>query len=185
MSGTPDARWSNGWFSGARRVDSPNFDARPARASIDVIVLHHISLPAGVFEGDAVERLFLNQISKEEPKLGELSSLRVSAHFFLRRDGELVQFVNVNDRAWHAGTSSWRGRERCNDFSIGIEIEGDSEHAFTGAQYDVLNGLRVSISSTFKVHALTTHGEIAFGRKIDPGAKFDFSLIALGDKEIS
>jgi N-acetyl-anhydromuramoyl-L-alanine amidase len=182
MNGTSDARWSNGWFSGARRIDSPNFDARPEGATLDVVVLHHISLPAGVFEGDAVERLFLNQISADDLELGELSSLRVSAHFFLRRGGELLQFVSVNDRAWHAGTSSWRGRERCNDFSIGIEIEGDSDHAFTAAQYDALNELRASLITTFNVIALTTHSEIALGRKIDPGAKFDYSLILLGDR---
>jgi N-acetyl-anhydromuramoyl-L-alanine amidase len=181
MSDVPARDWIDGWFAQARRSDSPNFDARPEGASIDVVVLHHISLPAGVFTGDAVERLFLNQISANEPEIGELSELRVSAHFFLRRDGELLQCVSVNDRAWHAGTSSWRGRERCNDFSIGVEIEGDSDHAFTTAQYNVLNTLLLSIKAAFCVDALTTHGEIALGRKIDPGEKFDFSLISSGN----
>ncbi len=173
--------WNDGWLASARRVDSPNFDARPENTSIDVVVLHHISLPAGTFHGDAVERLFLNQISAEDAELGELATLRVSAHFFLRRDGELLQFVSTNHRAWHAGTSSWRGRERCNDFSVGIEIEGDSDHAFTDAQYAALNSLLVNIKSAFNGIALTNHSEIALGRKLDPGAKFDFSLIFLGD----
>jgi N-acetyl-anhydromuramoyl-L-alanine amidase len=174
--------WTDGWFGKARRVASPNFDARPTGTSIDVVVLHHISLPAGVFEGDAVQRLFLNRISPSEPELAELSELRVSAHFFLRRTGELLQFVSISDRAWHAGVSCWRGRERCNDFSIAIELEGDSDHAFTAAQYAALNALLISLKTTFDVDALSTHSEIAFGRKVDPGAKFDFSLIALGDK---
>jgi N-acetyl-anhydromuramoyl-L-alanine amidase len=170
--------WRDGWFVNARRLNSPNCDARPEGSAIDVVVLHHISLPAGVFGGDAAERLFLNQISADEPDLGELASLRVSAHFFLRRDGELIQFVSVLERAWHAGVSSWCGRERCNDFSVGIEIEGDSEHAFTSAQYEVLNALLHALNSAFGVKALSTHSEIAFGRKLDPGSKFDFSLIS-------
>jgi N-acetyl-anhydromuramoyl-L-alanine amidase len=174
--------WRDGWLVKARRLESPNRDSRPDGAAIDVVVLHHISLPEGVFGGDAVERLFLNRISADEPDLGELASLRVSAHFFLRRDGELIQFVSVSERAWHAGVSSWRGRERCNDFSVGIEIEGDSEHGFTSAQYGVLNPLLRSLNATFGVNALTTHAEIAFGRKIDPGSQFDFSLIAEGDR---
>ncbi|MGL5003886.1 MAG: 1,6-anhydro-N-acetylmuramyl-L-alanine amidase AmpD [Casimicrobium sp.] len=172
----------DGWLIGARRVDSPNFDQRPDGAAIDVVVLHHISLPAGQFGGDAVERLFTNRIDANEPELGELANTRVSAHFFLRRDGEIVQFVRVQDRAWHAGVSVWRGRERCNDFSIGIEIEGDNETAFAESQYEVLNILLENLRRTFGVHTLTTHSEIAFGRKVDPGNKFDLSLIKLGDK---
>jgi N-acetyl-anhydromuramoyl-L-alanine amidase len=182
LSDAVASEWTDGWFRQARRVASPNFDARPSGATIDMVVLHHISLPAGVFEGDAVERLFLNRISPSEPELGELSELCVSAHFFLRRTGELLQFVSISDRAWHAGVSCWRGRERCNDFSIGVELEGDSDHPFTVAQYAALNALLLSLNTTFDIGALSTHSEIALGRKVDPGAKFDFSLIALGDK---
>jgi N-acetyl-anhydromuramoyl-L-alanine amidase len=178
---TRETGFRDGWLATARRVDSPNFDARPDGATLDVVVLHHISLPAGVLEGDAVERLFTNRICDDDPALSELANLRVSAHFFLRRDGELLQFVSVLDRAWHAGTSAWRGRERVNDFSIGIEIEGDSEHSFTTAQYKGLNEFIAEIKTTFGHIALTTHAEIAFGRKVDPGAKFDFSLIQLSD----
>lgn len=171
---------NDGWLASARRLDSPNFDARPEGATLDVVVLHHISLPAGQFGGDAVERLFTDRIAPDEPLLGELASLRVSAHFFLRRSGEIIQFVNVHDRAWHAGTSAWRGRERVNDFSIGIEIEGDNATTFSDLQYASLNQLLATLNSAFSVNVLTTHSEIAFGRKIDPGSKFDFSQISQG-----
>jgi N-acetyl-anhydromuramoyl-L-alanine amidase len=177
---TSDDTFTDGWFASARRVDSPNFDARTDFATIDVVVLHHISLPAGQFGGDAVERLFTNRISADDPVLGELAALRVSAHFFIRRDGEVVQFVSVFDRAWHAGVSSWRGRECVNDFSVGIELEGDEHTAFTAPQYESLNALLTHLHSTFSVVAITNHAEIALGRKIDPGAKFDFSLIEMG-----
>jgi N-acetyl-anhydromuramoyl-L-alanine amidase len=175
-----DGQFRNGWYVHARRVDSPNFDARPVDSKVDLVVLHHISLPAGRFGGDAVERLFTNRISPNDPELGELATLRVSAHFFITREGETVQFVSLVDRAWHAGVSSWRGRERVNDFSIGIELEGDSEHAFTEVQYRSLNTLLREINRTPHGIALTTHAEIAFGRKVDPGPKLDFMSIELG-----
>jgi N-acetyl-anhydromuramoyl-L-alanine amidase len=174
-----DDPFQNGWYVNARRVDSPNFDARPVGAEIEVVVLHHISIPAGQFGGEAVQHLFTNLISADEPELGGLSTLRVSAHFFIRRDGETIQFVNLFDRAWHAGVSTWCGRERVNDFSIGIELEGDSEHAFTDEQYHQLNRLLRDVQSTIGTFALTTHAEIALGRKVDPGPKFDFSSISL------
>jgi N-acetyl-anhydromuramoyl-L-alanine amidase len=169
--------FERGWLTAARRVDSPNFDARPDGATIDVIVLHHISLPAGHFAGDAVERLFTNRIEATDPLLGELSTMRVSAHFFVRRSGQIVQFVDVAHRAWHAGVSCWRGRERVNDFSVGIEIEGDSDHAFTVPQYTAVNLITNELVTAFSTKALTTHAEIALGRKVDPGPKFDLALI--------
>lgn len=172
-------RFIDGWLEGVRHVASPNFDARPDFATIDLIVLHHISLPAGQFHGDAVERLFTNRIASDEPSLAEVAALRVSAHFFVRRDGEVVQFVNVLDRAWHAGVSSWRGRERVNDFSVGIEVEGDAASEFTQAQYLATTALIGDMNRTFRVNAIATHSEIAFGRKIDPGPKFDLSLVEL------
>jgi N-acetyl-anhydromuramoyl-L-alanine amidase len=177
-----ETTFADGWFNGARRLDSPNFDERPAGASIDVVVLHHISLPAGCFEGDAVERLFLNRIAPDDRVLGELATIRVSAHFFIRRNGELLQFVSIDRRAWHAGVSAWRGRERVNDFSVGIEIEGDSDHAFSEAQYASTNALLTALRLAKPSIALTTHAEIAFGRKVDPGQKFDFSRIFLGQQ---
>ncbi len=172
---TTEQQFERGWLKNATRIDSPNFDDRPDGASIDLMVLHHISLPAGVFSGDGVTRLFTNQIDAQDPLLAELSALRVSAHFFVRRTGEIVQFVDLRKRAWHAGVSCWRGRERCNDFSVGIEIEGDSETAFTREQYQSVVTLTDSVKAAFSVNAMTTHAEIAFGRKIDPGAKFDLS----------
>ena len=166
-----------GWIDFAFRIDSPNFDARPPEATISLLVLHHISLPSGQFEGDGVERLFTNRLSESDTELSELVALRVSAHFFIRRDGALIQFVNVFDRAWHAGVSSWRGRERCNDFSIGVEIEGDCEQPFTLAQYQTLNQLIAILTTHFPIKQIATHSEIAFGRKVDPGPKFDLALV--------
>lgn len=171
---------AQGWLTAARRVESPNFDARPADVSVSLLVLHHISLPEGQFSGDAVERLFTNQLSETEPVLGALASLRVSAHFFIRRDGKLIQFVNVFDRAWHAGVSCWRGRERCNDFSVGIEIEGDCNSAFAAAQYQSLNQLIVDLQTHLPIKHITTHSEIALGRKVDPGPKFDLAIVKYG-----
>ncbi|TAG76978.1 MAG: 1,6-anhydro-N-acetylmuramyl-L-alanine amidase AmpD [Burkholderiales bacterium] len=168
---------STGWLSAACRIDSPNFDARPRDSAISLLVLHHISLPAGHFEGDAVIRLFTNQLDDSDPELSELAALRVSAHFFIRRDGSLIQFVNVFDRAWHAGVSSWRGRERCNDFSVGVEIEGDCEHPFARGQYETLNRLSADLASLLPIKDTATHAEIAFGRKVDPGPRFDLALL--------
>jgi N-acetyl-anhydromuramoyl-L-alanine amidase len=171
-------RWVDGWLAGARRVDSPNFDERSAGATIDVVVLHHISLPANQFAGDAVERLFLNQLGdSDDPELRALATLTVSAHFFIRRDGELVQFVSAESRAWHAGVSAWRGRSACNDFSIGIELEGNAVAPFTDAQYAALNALLSAIAAGHPGIAVTTHSEIAAGRKLDPGPTFDWSKL--------
>jgi AmpD protein len=128
-------RWSNaadGWFDGVRRVASPNFNARPPGMTVDALIIHYISLPPGVFSGDAIERLFLNRISPDDdPRLAPLADLQVSAHLLVRRRGDIVQFVATDLRAWHAGPSTLLGRERCNDFSIGIELEGDGQHPFT------------------------------------------------------
>lgn len=178
---TKEGGFSDGWWSSAERLDSPNFDVRPEGSCIDVVVLHHISLPAGCFEGDAVARLFLNRIVADDPALGALASARVSAHFFIRRDGETLQFVSLLNRAWHAGISTWRGRDRVNDFSIGIEIEGDSDHAFTDAQYTATNLLLAALQTETSFKAITAHAEIALGRKIDPGAKFDMCRLKLGN----
>ena len=126
MTSEPSA-WTEGWWNGATRSASPNFDTRPVETNVKLVVLHHISLPAGQFEGDAVRDFFENRLDVVRyPMLGELADVHVSAHFFLRRAGEVLQFGSCDDRAWHAGVSAWRGRGGCNDFSIGIEIEGDA-----------------------------------------------------------
>jgi N-acetyl-anhydromuramoyl-L-alanine amidase len=160
------------------RAESPNFDARSDGARVELIVLHHISLPADEFSGNAVIDLFQNRLDEsDDPRLAELKGLRVSAHFFLRRDGEVIQCVSVDDRAWHAGKSAWRGRAACNDFSVGIEIEGNASAPFTDAQYDSLNTLIDALAAQYPIAALTSHSEIAPGRKIDPGPTFDWARL--------
>lgn len=166
---------SEGWLPGARLIDSPNTDERPQGAGVDLIVLHHISLPAGRFGGDAIERLFTNAL--DAALWPDLAPLRVSAHFLIRRDGEIVQFVDIRRRAWHAGVSAWRGRAACNDFSVGIELEGDAATSFEAAQYASLDRLLTWLHAQTGARALTTHSEIAAGRKIDPGPTFDFSRL--------
>lgn len=173
------ARWSDSagaWLARARRVDSPNFDARPAGQTIDLLVVHHISLPPGVFRGDAVERLFTNALETgAHPFFEGLAGLRVSAHFFVRRDGELVQFVDCDARAWHAGQSVFQGRQRCNDFSIGVELEGDGESCFTAAQYRRLARLTRALRARYPLRWVAGHCDVAPGRKSDPGPLFDWS----------
>jgi AmpD protein len=159
-----------------RVVSSPNQDERPAGVDISLVVLHSISLPPGQFGGDHIERLFTNRLDPSaHPYFGEIHSLRVSAHFLVRRDGELVQFVPVARRAWHAGVSSWRGRSRCNDFSIGIELEGTDDGPFDDAQYATLASLLRSLGA----RAFAAHSDIAPGRKTDPGTGFDWDRLLL------
>jgi len=163
------------WLLGARRVDSPNFDARPADARVDLLVIHHVSLPPERFSGDAVERLFTNRLSADaHPFFASLEGLRVSAHFFVRRRGEVIQFVGCDARAWHAGASRFRGRERCNDFSIGIELEGSSQADFTQAQYRRLAELTSRLVERYRPRWVAGHSDIAPGRKTDPGPRFDW-----------
>ena len=172
--------WTGGWWNGATRRASPNFDARPVSTDVKLAVLHHISLPAGQFEGDAVSDFFENRLDVARyPMLAELAGVHVSAHFFLRRTGVILQFVSCDHRAWHAGVSTWRGRSRCNDFSIGIELEGDSVASFADAQYESLDELLAAIKQAYPIKAVTTHSEIAPGRKVDPGATFDWSRLGV------
>jgi N-acetyl-anhydromuramoyl-L-alanine amidase len=159
-----------------RVVDSPNQDERPAGAELSLVVLHSISLPPGEYGGDAIERLFTNRLEPDaHPYFREIHGMRVSAHFLIRRDGELVQFVPVARRAWHAGVSSWRGRSRCNDFSVGIELEGTDEAPFTDAQYASLAPLLRQLA----LRDLAAHSDVAPGRKTDPGAGFDWPRLLL------
>lgn len=159
-----------------RVVDSPNQDERPRGAQVSLVVLHSISLPPGQYGGDAIERLFTNRLdASAHPYFREIASLRVSAHFLIRRDGELVQFVPVGRRAWHAGASAWRGRSRCNDFSVGIELEGTDDSPFEEAQYAAL----VPLLRKLSLRDLAAHSDIAPGRKTDPGARFDWARLLL------
>jgi AmpD protein len=164
-----------GLAEGIRYVASPNCDDRPPGAEITLLVLHSISLPPGEYGGGAIERLFTNRLDPEaHPYFREIISLQVSAHFLVRRDGELLQFVPVQRRAWHAGASSWRGRERCNDFSIGIELEGTDEAPFEDRQYDQLASLVRSLRLALPLRDIAAHSDIAPGRKTDPGTRFDW-----------
>jgi AmpD protein len=159
----------------ARRVPSPNFDERPALEPVTLVVLHSISLPPGEFGGDAIERLFTNRLDPQShPAFAELRELRVSAHFLLRRDGELLQFVPIEKRAWHAGASRWRGRARCNDFSVGIELEGTDRLGFTDPQYAQLARLVRELRARLPLRDVAAHSDIAPGRKSDPGVRFDW-----------
>jgi len=158
-----------------RLVDSPNQDERPPGTEISLLVVHSISLPPGEYGGDAIERLFTNRLDPAaHPYFREIAGLRVSSHFLIRRDGELVQFVPPERRAWHAGVSSWRGRERCNDFSIGVELEGTDEGDFTDAQYLRLIELVQSLKAALPLRDIAAHSDVAPGRKTDPGPRFDW-----------
>lgn len=163
----------------AGQIASPNCDERPDGCAIDLIVIHNISLPPGAFGGDGVIELFTNRLNPEDhPYYREIHHLKVSAHFFIRRNGELIQFVPCDKRAWHAGVSQWQGRERCNDFSIGIELEGDDETPFEEAQYATLNALLTALREVYPVAAVMGHSDIAPGRKTDPGPCFDWGRVS-------
>lgn len=169
---------ADGWFADARRVVSPNQDARPAGEHARLIVIHSISLPPGQFGGEAIEQLFTNRLDPAgDPYFREVHHLRVSAHFLIRRDGELVQFVATSRRAWHAGVSCWRSRERCNDFTIGIEVEGADDQDFTANQYERLATLVRLLREQQPIEAIVGHADIAPGRKTDPGPHFDWHLL--------
>ena len=160
---------------GARYVASPNCDERPAGAAVTLLVVHAISLPPGRYGGDAIERLFTNRLDPgAHPYFKEIQGLKVSSHFLVRRDGELVQFVPVHKRAWHAGASSWRGRGRCNDFSVGVELEGVEEAPFSPAQYFRQQKLIRALRTALPLRDLAAHSDVAPGRKADPGAGFDW-----------
>jgi AmpD protein len=167
---------ADGWCNNVLRMASPNFDARPRGAKIDLLVVHNISLPPGKFGGPFIADLFANRLDYgADPYFEQLRALRVSSHFLIRRDGAVVQFVSANDRAWHAGPSSFGGRERCNDFSIGVELEGTDFQAFAGLQYGALAALTFALRAGYPLSNVTGHEHIAAGRKTDPGPHFDWS----------
>jgi AmpD protein len=167
---------SDGWCSDVVRIASPNFDARPANVQVDLLVIHNISLPPGQFGGPFIADLFTNQLDYDaHPYFEQLRPLRVSAHFLIRRDGIVMQFVSTRDRAWHAGLSSFAGRERCNDFSIGIELEGTDFEPFTSLQYEMLTALTHALRDSYRLTDIVGHEHIAPGRKTDPGPFFDWA----------
>jgi len=170
--------WDGGWWRPARRCDSPNFGARPDGVAIDLIVLHSISLPPGHYGGPEVEQLFTNRLDWDaHPYFQSIRGIEVSAHFFVRRDGEIVQFVAVDQRAWHAGASRWGERSNCNDFSIGIELEGLEGDTFEPAQYEALALLCAALHSRLGGASVAGHEHIAPGRKLDPGPGFDWRAL--------
>jgi N-acetyl-anhydromuramoyl-L-alanine amidase len=169
------SNWNAGWLHSAHRNDSPNFGPRPVGAIIDLVLIHSISLPPGKYGGDAIERLFTNQLDWDaHPYYQQIRGLKVSAHFLVRRDGALLQFVSCDDRAWHAGPSAWRGRSDCNNFAIGIELEGLEGEPFEAVQYRRLATLVGQLATRYPVTALTGHEHVAPGRKYDPGPGFDW-----------
>lgn len=154
---------------------SPNCDERPTGTQIELLVIHAISLPPGEFGGSGIEDLFLNRLDvSQHPYYAGVAHLRVSAHFLIRRTGSLMQFVSCAMRAWHAGVSNWRGRPQCNDFSIGIELEGADDELFAPAQYDTLLTLTEAVRAAYPITDIVGHSDIAPGRKTDPGVFFDW-----------
>lgn len=172
------SQWQDGWWSRAQRIDSPNFGERPNLAQIDLLVIHSISLPPGVYGGPEIEALFTNQLDwNAHPYFAQIRDMQVSSHFVIRRDGRLMQFVSCDKRAWHAGVSHYRGRDNCNDDSIGIELEGLEGETFDAAQYDTLSVLCKELVKNYPIAHIAGHEDVAPGRKFDPGAGFDWQLL--------
>ena len=173
------AHWEGGWLEGIDHVPSPNHDTRPEGEAPRLVVLHAISLPPDQFGSDDILRLFTNTLDPAaHPYFAGIHQLRVSSHFLIGRDGQMVQFVSCDDRAWHAGVSRWGGRERCNDFSIGIELEGCDTLPFTAPQYAALNSLLQAIANRYPVREVAGHCHVAPQRKTDPGPLFDWPAVA-------
>ena len=168
-----------GWVVQARRVPSPNQDDRPDGARIDLLLIHNISLPPGQFGSGDIERLFTNRLDWDaHPYFDTIRGLRVSAHFLIARDGALTQFVGCTQRAWHAGESTFEGRARCNDFSLGIELEGTDATTYTDAQYEVLARLARGLFDAYPLRAVRGHSDVSAPRKTDPGTAFDWPRFA-------
>lgn len=178
---------ASGLMRGVRKIDSPNYDARPSGGEPDLIVIHGISLPPGAFGGPWIDYLFTNALPADgHPYFADVNGLRVSSHLLVRRDGEITQYVKFTDRAWHAGQSVFHGREACNDFSIGVELEGTDTAPYADVQYQVLANVVAALCRAYpklSPERLVGHSDIAPGRKTDPGAAFDWPrarrLIAL------
>lgn len=167
--------WKAGWYRHARPLASPNVGPRPEQADIDLLVIHSISLPPGEFGNSNVQRLFTNRLDWDEHVYFQgMRGLKVSAHFFISRTGQLWQFVSCDERAWHAGESSYRGRPNCNDDSIGIELEGLEGGVFEAPQYETLTSLCAALMVKYPIQHIAGHEHIAAGRKNDPGKGFDW-----------
>jgi AmpD protein len=174
---------ADGWISGIDRLQSPNCDARPAGARVELVIVHNISLPPGRYGQGHVARLFTNSLDAAvDPFFEQIAAARVSTHLLIERDGRLTQFVSLIDRAWHAGESVFEGRPRCNDFSIGIELEGTDFEPFTDAQYQALAAALAAIFASYPVRAVRGHSDVAAGRKTDPGPCFDWRRVTVPDR---
>lgn len=172
----------NGWCNFAEKISSANFDARPKNTKINLIVIHGISLPPKVFRGHAVIDFFQNKLDiNAHDYYKTIAHLKVSAHFFIRRRGRIIQLVSTENRAWHAGVSTWRNFEQCNNFSIGIELEGSDDLPYTNSQYINLNILITAIKNNYPIEDIVGHCDIAPGRKTDPGQFFDWTKIKINN----
>lgn len=170
--------WDQGWYRFARQLRSPNFGPRPTSACVDLLVVHAMSLPPGQYGGDQILALFTNRLDwSAHPYFEEIRGMKVSSHFLIRRDGALWQFVDCDKRAWHAGASHYRGRENCNDDSIGIELEGLDGDVFEPAQYETLVTVCAALAQRYPIAHIAGHEHIAPGRKADPGPGFDWNAL--------
>ncbi|MEO8280063.1 MAG: 1,6-anhydro-N-acetylmuramyl-L-alanine amidase AmpD [Ideonella sp.] len=175
------ASWDDGWLLKAHAVPSTNHGDRPHGTVPRLVVLHSISLPPGIYGGDAIERLFTNRLAIDQhPYFASLAGVEVSAHFLIRRNGRVQQFVDCQRRAWHAGRSCWRGVDNCNDYSIGIELEGLEGRLFAPAQYPAVASLIRTLARRYPLREVAGHEHVAPGRKCDPGSGFDWSRLARG-----
>jgi N-acetyl-anhydromuramoyl-L-alanine amidase len=176
MSVAPGAEIdAGGWLDASVRLPSPNFEPRPGNIEPTLIVVHNMSLPPDEFGGSAITEFFQNRLDHDaHPYYAQLRGMRVSAHFVIRRDGTVEQYVSCNERAWHAGLSSFFGRERCNDFSVGIELEGSDRSPFEAAQYTTLSGVVNALMRRYPIDAIAGHSDVAPGRKTDPGPYFEW-----------
>jgi AmpD protein len=173
-------------LTSATWIPSPNFDDRPEGTQPELIVVHGISLPPKVYGGEGITQLFTNRLNPaEHPYYAQIADLKVSSHLLIRRDGEVIQYVDFNQRAWHAGLSEWRGRERCNDFSIGIELEGDDETPYRAEQYLALSAIIRALQSHYQMpaEAVAGHCDISPGRKTDPGPYFNWHALQRLERE--
>ncbi len=169
----------NGFANSVTQTASPNFDQRPKQCKVDMIVIHNISLPPNQYGSNGIVELFTNELNpNEHPYYAGIYTAKVSSHFLIRRDGSIIQFVSCLQRAWHAGVSHWQNRECCNDFSIGIELEGCDVEAFEDAQYQTLNPLLSALKAAYPIKYVVGHSDIAPGRKTDPGPCFDWGKIS-------
>ena len=173
-----NSAWQDGWYRSAQVCPSPNFGPRPANTPVSLALVHSISLPPGEFGTGCVHQLFTNQLDwNAHPYFQQIRGMEVSAHFFITRDGTLWQFVSCDARAWHAGVSHWQGRFNCNDFSVGIELEGLEGGTFEAPQYATLAALVAALAERYPIDSICGHEHVAPGRKADPGAGFDWALL--------